>query len=458
VGGFTLEEVQAVCLPTAPAGLSPAQTDDEAAVLEQLAQLLNKSLVQAQQGTSGEPRFTMLETIREYATEQLQASGEEAAIRERHVHYFLRLAEEAEPHLSSPEMVNWLVRLESEDANLRAALASCEANQDAVEIGLRLAGALAFYWYLRGFSHEGRTWLEAMLARSTSSDRSNTHGLALYGAGMLAHFEGDFTAASLLLEEALSIGREIENKRLIAYAGQLLGMVRLGQGNTMAARSLFEESYSLVKNLGDIWSEAITLYHMGIVLYRSGDHATARTHIERSLQLFRQQGNLPFALMALCALQVIVANQGNNELAHSLNQQSQQLIQQVSNREALGLFLINAGEVWLHLGEEQQAQMLFKQSLSLWQEMQRVEQMIGPAKALAGLAEIAANQGQAERAGRLFGAATRLLSATSVYRERLNRGIAAARARLDTATFEAGWAAGQTMTEEQAVTEALQDV
>ena len=124
---------------------------------------------------------------------------------------------------------------------------------------------------------------------------------------MLALFEGDFAAASLSLEEALSIGREVENKMLIAYAGQLLGMVRLDQGNTMAARSLSEESYSLVKNLGDIWSEALTLYHMGIVLYRSVDLATARTHVEGS----------------------------------------QQLIQQVSNREMLGLFLINAGEVWL---------------------------------------------------------------------------------------------------------------
>jgi ATP/maltotriose-dependent transcriptional regulator MalT len=196
---------------------------------------------------------------------------------------------------------------------------------------------------------------------------------------------------------------------------------------------------------------------MGIVLYRSGDLATARTHVEESLQLFRQQGDVPYALMALCALQVIVTIQGDKQLTHSLNQQSQQLIQQVSNREMLGLFLINAGEVWLYLGVEQQAQMLFKQGLSLWQEMQRVEQMIGLVKALAGLAEIAANQGQAERAGRLFGTATRLLPATSSYREEVNRRSAAARGQLDAATFEAGWAAGQAMTEEQAITQALQE-
>jgi tetratricopeptide (TPR) repeat protein len=339
VGGFTLEAVQAVCLPDANRASSSTQASEEGAVLEQLAQLLDKSLVQAQQGTSGEPRFTMLETIHEYATEELQASGEEAAIQGRHANYFLRLAEEAEPHLYSPEMENWLARLESEDANLRAALAWCKENQVAVEIGLRLAGALSFYWYLRDFSHEGRKWMEAMLARTASNDRSAARGRALYGAGMLAHFEGDFAAASLSLEEALSIGREVEDKMLIAYAGQLLGMVHLGQGNTIAVRSLFEESYSLVKNLGDIWSQALTLYHMGIVLYRSGDLATARTHFEESLQLFRQQGDVPYAWMVLTALQVIVAIQGDQEMARSLNQQSQQLIQQVSNREVLGLLL-----------------------------------------------------------------------------------------------------------------------
>jgi hypothetical protein len=95
--------------------------------------------------------------------------------------------------------------------------------------------------------------------------------------------------------------------------------------------------------------------------------------------------------------------------------------------------------------------------LRLWQEMQQVEQRLGIVKGLAGLAEIAAAQGQAERAGRLFGATSRLLPATSAYREEVQRRSAAARAHLDAATFEAGWTAGQTMTEEQAIAEALQD-
>jgi len=456
VGGFTLEAVQAVCLPAAT-GASSVQVDEEGATLEQLAQLLDKSLVQGQQGTSEEPRFTMLETIREYATEQLQASGEEAAVQEQHAQYFLRLAEEAVPHLYRPaERDSWLERLEPEDANLQVALGWSEARQDAVETGLRLAGALAFYWYLRGSLHEGRTWLEAMLARTTSSDRSVARGKALYGTWLLAFFEGDFAAASLY-EESLSIAHEVGDKHWTAYADAMLGLVRLSQGNIASARSLFEEGHSLVKELGDAWGEAMALFNLGIAAYRSGDAATARRQLEESLRLFQEQGDVLYASMVLNALQGVASTQGDQELARSLYQQSLPLMRQAHNRGALGLIQINLGDLYHQSGEERLAQVSYHEGLRLWQDMQQVEQRLGIVKGLAGLAEIAAAQGQAERAGRLFGAATRLLPATSSSREEVHSRVTAARAHLDEASFEAGWAAGQAMTEEQAIIEALQD-
>jgi hypothetical protein len=157
-------------------------------------------------------------------------------------------------------------------------------------------------------------------------------------------------------------------------------------------------------------------------------------------------------------LQVVVWTQGDQEMARSLDQQLQLLMQQARNRGALVLFLINMGEIWLHsFGDKQQAKVLYRGGLSRWRDLHRVEQRIGIVKALAGLAEVVVAQGQAERAGRLFGAAARLLPSTSSYREEVNRRSAAARAQLDAATFEVGWAAGQAMTEEQAITEALQD-
>jgi predicted ATPase len=457
VGGFTLEAVQAVCLPDAVGTLSPAQTDD-GVVLEQLAQLLDKSLVQAQQGTGGEPRFMLLETIREYAIEQLQASGEEAAVQQRHAHYFLRLAEEVEPHLHSPEWDSWLERLSREDANLRAALAWSKANEDGAETGLCLAGVLYYCWFLLGYLREGRTWLEGMLERTDGTDRSAARGQALLGAGWLAWAEGDFETASLRVEESLSMVREAQDKRLIGRAEVLLGFVRVSQGNTVAARSLLEESRTLFKDVGDVWSEAFTLYSLGSLAYRSSDPAAARTDFEESLRLFQEQRDVLDAALVLSAPEVMVSTQGDQELARSLDQQLQQLMQQARNRGALGLYLINIGDMWLHrFGDKQQAKTLYREGLSLWQDMQRVGNELGIVKGLSGLAEVAAAQGQAERAGRLFGATVRLLPSNSMYLEDLNRRLAAARTQLGAATFEAGWAAGQTMTEEQAITEALQD-
>ncbi len=177
VGGFTLEAVETVCVLDAASTASSSEAGN-GAILEQLAQLLDKSLVQPQQGVGGEPRFTMLETIHEYAQEQLEASGEAAALQERRADYFLRVALEADPQMYSQERDVWMERLDREDANLRAALAWSKADRNAGQTGLRLVGALAFYWVLRGSVREGRTWLEGMLERTDDTDRSAARGEA----------------------------------------------------------------------------------------------------------------------------------------------------------------------------------------------------------------------------------------------------------------------------------------
>ena len=457
VGGFTLEAVEAVCVFDA-ARTSSSSEADEGAVLEQLAQLLDKSLVQAQQGTGGEPRFTMLETIHEYAQDQLVASGEAAAVQQRHADYFLRLSEEAEPYMFSPERDVWMERLDREDANLRAALAWSKADSNAVQTGLRLVRALAFYWFLRGSEHEGRTWLEGMLERTDGTDRSAARGRALHGAGWLAWAEGDYEAASPRTEEGLSIVREIGDKRESGFAEMLLGLVRMGQRNSVAARPLLEESRTLFKDLGDVWGEASTLYLLGMAAYFLGDLAAAHAHYEESLQLFRQLGDVFGVTLLVSALEVVVLPQADEETARSLYEQSLPLLRASKDRGRLGMILINVGDIWLHQnGDEQQGKMLYKQGLHLWQDMQRVDNGLGIVKGLAGLAEVAAAQRQAERAGRLFGVADRLLPSASNYRADLNRHVAEARAHLDATAFTAGWTAGQAMTQEQAIAEALQD-
>jgi predicted ATPase len=355
-GGFTLEAVQAVCV--LDAAKTSSETDDEAA-LQQLAQLVDKSLVQAQQGIGGEPRFSMLETIHEYATEQLEASGEAAAVQQRHADYFLRMALEAAPQMYGPEREVWMERLDREEANLRTALDWSRADKNAVQTGLRLGRALAFYWFLRGSVGEGRAWLEGMLERTDGTDRIAARGQALLGAGWLAWAEGDYQAVSFRVEESLSIVREIGDKGGMGNADWLLGLVRMGQGNSTAALPLLEESRTLYKELGDVWGEAMSLYYLRMATYFSGDRAAARMHYEESWRLFQEQGDVFGVSLLVSALEAVISPQGE-ETARSLYEQSLPLLRASKDRGRLGMILIIFGDMLLHqYGDEQQAKMLY---------------------------------------------------------------------------------------------------
>jgi hypothetical protein len=202
----------------------------------------------------------------------------------------------------------------------------------------------------------------------------------------------------------------------------------------------------------------MSIYLLGVAAYFSGDRATARAHYEESWQLFQQQGDTFGVALVVSALAAIGLPQGEEETARSLYEQSLPLLRASKDRGRLGMILVNAGDSWrLHYGDEHQAKTIYQQGLHLWQDMQRVDNGLGIVQGLAGLAEMAAAQGQTERAGRLFGAADHLLLAASNYRDDLTRRVAEARTHLDTTAFTAGWTAGQAMTQEQAVTDALQE-
>ncbi len=176
VGGYTLAAAEAVC---------NADGDLEGDILDGVAGLVDKSLLQQEEQADGEPRFLMMETIREYALERLAASGEAEAMRQQHATFFLQLAEEADPKVRSTEQATWYRRLEVEHDNLRAALHWTLEHQE-VEIGLRLAGALWAFW--RQHLREGRSWLEQVLVQPGARARTAARAKALLGAGALAFF------------------------------------------------------------------------------------------------------------------------------------------------------------------------------------------------------------------------------------------------------------------------------
>jgi non-specific serine/threonine protein kinase len=199
-GGWTFEAAEVVA---AGDGVQPY------AVLDLLAQLVDKSLVIAEE-RRGAVRYRLLETIREYACDRLQAAGEAAGTRDRHRAYFLALAEEAEPQLRGAESQRFLDRLEEEHANLRVALEWALASPDGGEAALRLSGALAWFWWLRSYHDEGWRWLERALAGAPEASAARMK--ALHGAGYLAHHRRDSALARALLGESLAIARALDDR------------------------------------------------------------------------------------------------------------------------------------------------------------------------------------------------------------------------------------------------------
>jgi hypothetical protein len=210
--------------------------------------LVDKSLVSPDGAGEGEPRFALLETVREYALEQLQRSGEQPAVQRRHARHYLALAEAAEP-LRTPDRFTWLRRLDADDDNLRAALAwSREGDApDGLVLGLRLAGALGWYWLLRGRLREGRAWLEDLLRRAPAAEGGPAgplgaaRGTALHAAGLLAWGQGDFAAAADRAAAAARVFRDAGDPRRAAYAQVLLARTELAQGQVAQARTRLEE-------------------------------------------------------------------------------------------------------------------------------------------------------------------------------------------------------------------------
>jgi predicted ATPase len=395
-GGFSTDAATALesARPADPQAELEQQRDE---MLDRLESLVSKNLLRVEQGFDGAPRFSMLATIQEYAQEQLEAHGEQAAVQERCVQFFLTLAQTAEPQPYPGERDAWMERLESEDANLRAALTWCKEHSQAVQIGLRLAGALSFFWFLSGNAREGRSWLDTMLAQTAASDGSNARGRALYGAGLLALEQGDTDVAAQDAEEALSIFREGGETLWRGYAQLLLGTARMSQGHVVQARPLLEECLSIFKELKSPWGEALTLFYLGIDAELGEKRAEALANYQESFQRFQHMHDVLYSCVVLSALVGVIAHQGDNEAAHAL---SEQLVQQASHRWMLGTYLLAKGESLQHTYKLYgNAKMLYQGGLRLWQDIERVENGMGIIRGLVGLAEIAAIQGQGARAG-----------------------------------------------------------
>ncbi len=416
VGGWTLEAAAAVCLENL--GLS---------IVDGLASLLDKSLIKRETFSQDEPRFTMLETIREYAFERLISSGEVETIRQRHADYFVTFAEIAPSFLNRTEQESGWDRLELEHANFRAALARGEGD-------LRLVLALVGFWRLRGHLNEASEWLARALERQvhlasgalSEADRM-MRARALAALGVVEHWQGNLDAALPHHEESLRLFREIGNSEWIADVLGDYGMLFVLRGEFELAGLHLNESMALWRELGNQGGIGITFIFLGNLAYSQEQTAQAGEFWEEGLAQFRAEGNEWVRSILLAHLAMVALDQSDYHRAETK--------------------LIESLTILGEMGER-------------WQIAQTLEVFACLEAAQGKRSEV--RRSTLLRSARIFGAAEKLRETLAApvfpFQRRFNeRGLAALHVQLDKASLAAAWAEGRAMTLEQAVEYALSE-
>ena len=413
-GGWTLSAAEGVC--------AGGEIDEEE-VLELLSGLVDKSLVVASQdGSANEMRYRMLRTIRLYASEEIEGSGEAKAVGRCHADFFVSLAEEAEPAMAGPEQVALLERLGREHDNMRAALGWLYGQGEA-EPGLRLAAALLRFWWFRGHLAEGRAQLEGLLdLRPAAPVRDEVRAGALYALGILiyratSYAGNDWIVARSRLEESLAIYRRLGDERRVATVLQELGPVVIEFGGVAAARSLLDESLEIGRRSGHEPDVARSLMYLGVTCLTGGDHPSARAHLTESLEIYRRLDDKFWINACILHLGFVECEEGDHVAARSR-------FMQMAETAPL------AQAPW------------------------------GASYALEGFARLAALEGQAARALRLGGATAALRQTYGValgpsQQAAFRRALEPAWQALREEEATAAWEQGRTMTLEEALAFAL---
>ncbi len=392
----------------------------------------------------------MLETIREYALQKLAASGEEDESRRAHAAHYLAFAEAAVPELTGPSQAAWLKRLESDHDNLRAAL-RCALDAGSGETALRLASALWAFWLARGYLGEGRRWLEEALATGGRAS-APVRARALNGAGVLAHYQGDYAHAEELCTESLALYRRAGDERGVASALCGLALAARTRGDYASAQTTFEEALEIFRRVGDRQGVARTLGRLGLAVWFAGDYERFAVLVEMSLAAFRELEDIEGIGLCHLHLGMVALNQGDPARARALLEESLAICRGLGDRRTIAKAAYFLGDAASGRGDHAGARTLYEESLSMSIELG--DRWIS-AISLEGLARMAVATGQPEAAARLLGAADALRDATGATRSAYFRALyesnlAETRAQLGNERFVTAREAGRALTPEQA--------
>ncbi|HET8629301.1 MAG TPA: tetratricopeptide repeat protein [Thermomicrobiales bacterium] len=491
-GGFTAEAADAVCRDSAAADGAHA----DFAVTAALARLVDASLVAVERPAGGPPRYRLLETIRDFAADELQRSGELAATRRRHARHFLALGRAAEPHLAGGSRGPWLGRLSAELDNLRAVFAASEGDPGLVETALALAGAIWWFWVFRGQVTEGRRWCEALLARDRAAAHTRGRAQTLLAAGTLTWLQGDYAAARPYLEESAAICDALGERAGLGYAVGVLGRTWGYQGDAATARALLarsvaifrevdepwglalclfdfgdatlpvdpeaagrllEESLGLFRRLGDGWGIALALTSLGRLALLRRDYPAARAHVEEALALRRTLEHPYYVAISLASLGDIARCERDVARAWDRYTESLALFLNLGNRRGIAWAKRGLGGAALARGRLRSAVELLQASLDLERELGAKP---GIAESLAALGGVLAGLGRPEPAAELLGAVDALVDESRAAlgpadQAGYDEQVAAVRARIGAAALAAARARGRALTLDQAISRGM---
>jgi len=394
VGGCTEAAAVAVC-----------GGDDTERVTRALASLVDKSLVQL--STPGETaRYGMLETVREYAGEQLARHGEGAATAQRHARYFLALAEATAPDLIGARTATSLALLEAEHDNLRAALRWARERGDGTT-GLRMAAALWRFWQGHGYLHEGREWLEAMLALTGDTpDVADVRGKAMLGAGMLAMRQSDMGRATALFTEGLALAERLDDHLLAAGMRNSLGNVASYRGEPAQARSHFEDALAAYRAIGMEWGTGIVLNNLSRVEHDLGAYDRACVLAEESVSIHAALGDSYALAHALTMLGVACGARGEQARAHAALSRGLALRQHIGDAQGITISLLQLGNLALCTDDSIAAGRYYAQSITAGEA---VGDHGTTGYALRGLGDVARARGAPDEAAEWYARALREL-------------------------------------------------
>jgi hypothetical protein len=354
VGGCTLAAAEAV-----------ANLDEPFDVLEGMAALLDASLLVADE-QDAEPRYSMLETVREYGWERLIESGEEAATRDRHARAFLDLAERyglGVVDAADPERHGLLER---EHDNFRAALAWSRKTADHDTL-LRLAGALVYFWYLRGYLNEGQRWLDDALHTPADATAPRPRAWVLTHAGMLANVCGETERAATLLTESVPWWEQTGESYGLAFADMLLGGVYLSQGRYDEATPHFAANEAVFREAGHEDDVAVNRFHRGVIAWVQGDEARARLLLRDAVAIFDRIGTPVHAADPLRYLGLIACAAGNHDEASRWFREELTRLRQRDSRAAFAVGLADVATLAVAREAWQPAARLFAKAEALQQ-------------------------------------------------------------------------------------------